>query len=355
MREIAYQLGHQTGKTFLTPNEEQGGEDTIDSPDGAALSMAPSAHLPALISVLPTLARPTIVILDAFDLFAQHPRQSLLYCLLDTVQSCRAGTGTKGLAVIGLTSRVDTLNLLEKRVKSRFSGRMFRTTPPLQSRDWVQIANKLLSCQISEALDETGDWREQWEAGVRSFLSDQKVAIALKETFSVTKDVRVLTRLLTSVVVHLSSSSPFPNLKLLENAVAAQRSRPQFPMLHALPYPGICLLIACVHSETSGHAAFTFEMLYERVRDQIRVSTSAPVQFNGSSVGMPQCSRSVLLSAFESMVSAKIITLVASSSTGMAKEFVKYRAVAGREDIKKALQLKGDVNLTKWFTKATAS
>jgi len=53
-----------------------------------------------------TLPRPTIVVLDAFDLFTSHARQALLYCLLDTVQSCRAGEGRKGVAVVGITTRV---------------------------------------------------------------------------------------------------------------------------------------------------------------------------------------------------------------------------------------------------------
>nr|GAT44090.1 predicted protein [Mycena chlorophos] len=347
MREIAYQLAHQTGKSFLAADDEEAGEGGMDS------AATPAAHLPALISVLPTLARPTVVILDAFDLFAQHPRQALLYCLLDTVQSCRAGTQTKGLAVIGLTSRVDTLNMLEKRVKSRFSGRMFRTTPPLHSRDWIQIVSRVLQLEVDETVDSTGHWQEQWVAGVKSFLGDSKVKMVFKETFSVIKDIRVLVRLLTSLVVHLSPSAPFPTLSHLEAAIAKQRSRPQFPSLHVLPYPGICLLIASIHSEACGHPTFTFEMLYERVRDQIRISTSVPVQFNGSSIGMPQCSRSVLMSAFEGLVSSKMIGMTATSSSGVAKEFVKYRALVGKADLKKALHTKGDITLTKWFTKAT--
>ncbi|KAF7320146.1 AAA domain-containing protein [Mycena kentingensis (nom. inval.)] len=352
MREIAYQLGHQTGKSFLA-DDEAANEETIEHPDPTALAQAPATHLPALISVLPTLSRPTVVVLDAFDLFAQHPRQALLYCLLDTVQSGRAGTQTKGLAVIGLTTRVDTLNLLEKRVKSRFSGRMFRTTPPQESSEWLELATRLLSRKITA--NDGGDWHGRWQAGIQTFFKDPKAIAALKETFSVSKDVRVLVRLLTSLVVHLSPASPFPTLNQLQTAIARQRSRPSFPMLHALPYPALCLLIATVHSDACGHPTFTFEMLYERVRDQIRVSQSAPVQFQGSSIGMPQCPRSVLLSAFEDLVSAKVIAIVATTSTALAKEFVKYRAVATKEDVKVALQTKGDVNLTKWLTKATVA
>lgn len=209
MREIAYQLSQQTGKSFLAAEDdeaadaEQSNEEPnpfLDTHNPVTMSLPPATHLPALISLLPTLSRPTVVILDAFDLFAQHPRQSLLYCLLDTVQSCRAGAGSKGIAVIGMTTRVDTVNLLEKRVKSRFSGRMLRTAPPPQSQDWVALTRGILSSRIKNPgeLDVINDWQQQWEAGVLSFLEDEATITVLNETFSVTKDVRALARLLVS-------------------------------------------------------------------------------------------------------------------------------------------------------------
>ncbi|KAJ7682773.1 origin recognition complex subunit 4 C-terminus-domain-containing protein [Mycena polygramma] len=361
MREIAYQLSRQTGKSFLAVDEEPELDPADDEPNPfleppnpVTMSLPPSTHLPALISMLPTLSRPTVIVLDAFDLFAQHPRQSLLYCLLDTVQSCRAGAGRRGIAVIGMSTRVDTVNLLEKRVKSRFSGRTLRTAPPSQSQGWVELARGIL-CSESKDHRESGDtdWQAQWKNGVESFLRDEATISVFKETFSVAKDVRVLARLLTSVAIQLSPSSPFPTSAHLVSAAASQRSRPQFSYLHALPYPSICLLIACVHAETAGHPAFTFEMLYEKVRDQIRLSTSAPVEFNGTSIGMPRCPRSVLMSAFESLVSAKIFAPTAAPSASVGKEFVKFRAVVSRDDAKKAVQTRNDINLNKWLTKAT--
>lgn len=48
-----------------------------------------------------------ILIVDEFDLFALHPRQSFLYCLLDLVQGNRRKTG---MGVIGLSSRVVRLS-----------------------------------------------------------------------------------------------------------------------------------------------------------------------------------------------------------------------------------------------------
>lgn len=59
-----------------------------------------------------------IFVMDEFDLFAAHPRQTLLYNLFDIAQARKAP-----IAVLGLTTRIDVVKSLEKRVKSRFSHR----------------------------------------------------------------------------------------------------------------------------------------------------------------------------------------------------------------------------------------
>lgn len=63
-------------------------------------------------------AKSVIIVLDEFDLFASHPRQTLLYNLFDIAQARKAP-----LAVLGVTTRVDVAENLEKRVKSRYSHR----------------------------------------------------------------------------------------------------------------------------------------------------------------------------------------------------------------------------------------
>lgn len=194
MREIAWQLMQQTGTSFLESERDDSDADEDINPFidvDPAISLPPSSHLPTLISVIPTLARPTIIVLDAFDLFALHTRQSLLYCLLDTAQSCRVGEGRKGIAVIGVTSRVDTINLLEKRVKSRFSGRMLRTAPPSKLNDWIDITKRVLRTPI---VDCPPEWSHMWNDAVDKFLAG--ITDTLNDTFSVTRDVRMLSRIL---------------------------------------------------------------------------------------------------------------------------------------------------------------
>ena len=64
------------------------------------------------------VTKSVVFILDEFELFATHPRQTLLYNLFDIAQSRKAP-----IAVLGLTTKIDVSESLEKRVKSRFSHR----------------------------------------------------------------------------------------------------------------------------------------------------------------------------------------------------------------------------------------
>ena len=198
IREIAWQLSHQTGKQIALDDDEDNGnqdrnEDEVERQDVA--SLPPPAYLPSLISTLPSQSKPVVVILDAFDEFALHGRQALLYCLLDTVQSCRVGSDLNGLAVIGVTNRVDTINLLEKRVKSRFSGRMLRTAGLRSVQDWRKLTSAILKVPLDQEEDVDG-WKELWSGSVNRLLQERSVDTALHETWALVKDVRMLTRIL---------------------------------------------------------------------------------------------------------------------------------------------------------------
>ncbi|KAG6844905.1 hypothetical protein H0H87_002604 [Tephrocybe sp. NHM501043] len=264
MREIAYQLHQQTGTSYLSQGDDDGDAEA-DSEGSHPLfeslssSKPPAGQLPALISLLPALSRPTIVVLDAFDLFILHPRQALLYCLLDTAQSCRAGAGNKGLAVIGITSRIDTIVHLEKRVKSRFSGRMIRTAPPRTLEDWETIIKAILFKEVDTFMDThpleeevVAEWSAVWSAVVEKFLQDSSVLAVWNDTFSVTRDVRMLTRML----------------------------------------------------------------------------------------------------AFEDLITIQVFVPTTAYVPSVAREFIKYRSVVEREDVKKAVDKMGQVNLKKWLAKA---
>ncbi|KAG2088486.1 origin recognition complex subunit 4 C-terminus-domain-containing protein [Suillus discolor] len=352
LREIARQLSLQTGKTYLGELNNDDDQDDDDNPfldAGPSIDIPPPSHLPALVSALTTLSRPVVVILDAFDLFALHARQALLYCLLDTAQSCRVGQGHNGIAVIGVSTRIDTINLLEKRVKSRFSGRMLRTAAPIELSFWMKLIERVLRARIETPEEE---WEPLWTLAIDSFIADRKVLEQIQETVAVTHDIRVLQRILVGIVAALAPSSPFPTFAQLSSAVHAQRIRDPFPHLSTLPYPSICLLIAAVHAHTAGHDAVTFEMLYDAFREQYRASAAAPIQVAGGSIGVSRCTREVLMRGFEHLIGEKIFICVAASSTSIAPGFARYRSALTWDDVKRAVDKMGKTSLKKWLTKA---
>lgn len=90
-----------------------------------------------------TAAKSVVILLDEFDLFVTHPRQTLLYNLFDIAQARKAP-----IAVIGLTTKVDVTEMLEKRVKSRFSHRYVYIPLPKTYETFSEI------CLASLDLDE---------------------------------------------------------------------------------------------------------------------------------------------------------------------------------------------------------
>jgi len=125
---------HTDDKLALREMWRQIGQEMEVEEDGSTKNYADTlSTLLALLSHLPEasdgLAAPVVksvvFVIDEFDLFAAHPRQTLLYNLFDIAQSRKAP-----IAVLGLTTRVDVVESLEKRVKSRFSHRSIHLSLP---------------------------------------------------------------------------------------------------------------------------------------------------------------------------------------------------------------------------------
>ena len=110
-------------------------------------------------------SRSIIFIIDEFDLFATHARQTLLYNLFDIAQAKKAP-----IAVLGLTTRIDVVESLEKRVKSRFSHRYVYLSLPKSVPAYWEICRQGLVVDDqdmrSEGIDATvkghGKFWEWW-------------------------------------------------------------------------------------------------------------------------------------------------------------------------------------------------
>lgn len=97
-------------------------------------------------------AKSVIFVLDEFDLFTTHPRQTLLYNLFDIAQSRKAP-----IAILGLTAKIDVVESLEKRVKSRFSHRYVHIPLPRSFGAFWQICHAGISIDLNEIVEQGFD------------------------------------------------------------------------------------------------------------------------------------------------------------------------------------------------------
>ncbi|KAJ4830265.1 origin recognition complex subunit 4, partial [Turnera subulata] len=108
------------------------------------------------------LAHKTIIFaLDEFDQFAQG-KQRLLYSLLDAMQSV-----TSQAVVIGISSRLDADQLLEKRVRSRFSHRKLLFLPPSEE-NMQRLLEHVLSLPVDANL--SNDYAGQFNGKLQAIL-----------------------------------------------------------------------------------------------------------------------------------------------------------------------------------------
>ena len=109
-----------------------------------------------MLPIVTSLGPGLLVVLDEFDLFAHSGKQSLLYTLFDTAQA-----GSTPLSIVGITSRFDAEDLLEKRVLSRFSRRKVYLHHRLEFPDYVSAFGDCLTLAPFAPYDaECGAWND---------------------------------------------------------------------------------------------------------------------------------------------------------------------------------------------------
>ena len=142
----------------LLPHDEA---ETDAGADSNAAGVGASGAADANADDTARTATAVVFVLDEFDRFALHPRQTLLYNLFDIAQARKAP-----IAVLGLTCKVDVVEALEKRVKSRFSHRSVHLRLPATPDDfWAIVREGLtadLACDAALADPRTEQYFAEW-------------------------------------------------------------------------------------------------------------------------------------------------------------------------------------------------
>ncbi|KAM9836286.1 origin recognition complex subunit 4 [Aulostomus maculatus] len=266
-------------------------------------------------------SRPVLFVLDEFDLFAHHKNQTLLYNLFDVSQSAQAP-----IAVVGLSCRLDVLELLEKRVKSRFSHRQIHLLSNLSFTQYLERIRTQLSLP-----DDFPDARfaQEWNNSVESLCEDKLVEEVLQRHFNSSKDFRSMHRLLMLCLSHVSVVNPAIKPADLVEASRMCLSDAKANTLHGLSILELCLIIAMKHlNDVYEGEPFNLQMVHNEFKKFLQRKSNSMYNFD----------RPVIMKAFEHLQQLELIRAVDGSAAKTQREYQLMRLMLDHSQIVEALQ-----------------
>ncbi|KAI9104512.1 origin recognition complex subunit 4 C-terminus-domain-containing protein [Phlyctochytrium arcticum] len=237
--------------------------------------------------------KPIIFILENICRFATHAKQALLYSLFDASQS------RTPLCVVGVTRRIDFTDLLEKRVKSRFSGRGVYCWGLTSGEGREEVVRGVVGVSVMDGVDRGAVLC--WNQWVEDMLATDWIKRAMSRVQETSGDVRRILDIFTPYIRNLTHT---PN----------QRLQSTLPPLLPTPSPlrslsplELLLLLAMADLERNQSAGwYNFEMVYEAYTEVVRKGgvNSAGVFFV----------RDVAFKAFEHLIFLELIRPVSAST-----------------------------------------
>lgn len=288
-------------------------------------------------------SKSVIFILEEFDLFCSHHNQTLLYNLFDVAQSAQAP-----ICVLGITARLDVIELLEKRVKSRFSHRQIFILPKVNDFDnRIELFKLLLKLPTDKELKEyskrrksvpseelrnnelpllrrvfnpteysfESKWITKWNKHVNELAADRKVLSVLENMYEYDVLEGTFKTFLFELVSQLDEASPLLTADAINLLGLQFDCDDKINLLCGLSVLEQCLLVAMKHhSEIYDRDPFNFEMVLTRYN-----------KFANSSTTMQGIDRSVILKAYEHIKNLELIAPVSGSTSKVQKEYQLHR------------------------------
>ncbi|XP_007422692.1 origin recognition complex subunit 4 [Python bivittatus] len=265
---------------------------------------------------------PVLFILDEFDLFVHHKNQTLLYNLFDVSQSAQTP-----IAVIGLTCRLDILELLEKRVKSRFSHRQIHLMNSFDFKTYLNICKEQLS--LPPEFPEKS-FIQKWNKNIQSLLEDLKVQDVLQNQFHYSKDLRCLFMLLMLASNNITASHPYIRVSDFLEASRLCRMDTKANIVHGLSVLELCLIIAMKHlNDIYEGEPFNFQMVYHEYQKFVQRKAHTVYNFE----------KPVVMKAFEHLQHLELIKPVEGPSNSVQREYLLMKLLLDSSQVIEALQV----------------
>ncbi|KAI4101503.1 MAG: hypothetical protein L6R37_004912 [Teloschistes peruensis] len=348
LREIWRQLGREVAGEDDTTGNRTNYADALTS------LLALLAHSPEEETKEEEIARSVIFVIDEFDLFASHPRQTLLYNLFDVAQSRNAP-----IAVLGLTTRIDIVESLEKRVKSRFGQRYVYLTHPRTFQSFQDICKATLTARDAptKSFDDRlrgenvqdSQLRARWNHYVDMlFVEDDELRCFLEQLFARSKCSTSFSAAAMLPISLLSASNIPTGLTFLESWLPSAESKLQ--LLPSLSDLELSLLIAGARLDIILDTdVCNFAMVYEeyvQLASRVKVQSSAAGQ-TAVGGGARVWGKEVSLRAWEKLTELALVIPAGTGTPASGSAGAMWKVDVALEEIGPSVPRMG-ATLAKW-------
>lgn len=239
-----------------------------------------------------------VFVLEDLEKFAAHPQQNLLYSLFEMALALP-------VYVLGASCRLDVLELLEKRVKSRFSQNVIYLPLP---GDEETFMNRILD----NLRTENSGLNELFEAFTKS---NEAFKALVSYHFMLSKDVRPIFNALLMTCAEIASQGSGFNWHLFpsvfESVLLGQQSHSsaiaaisETTLIELMVLTALCRL----NGKFPG-AAVTFDAMYEEL---------CTCKLRARKLDNFQWTKSMIQIAFDRLMSCRLILPASSSTTAAA-------------------------------------
>lgn len=303
------------------------------------------------------LPRSVIFILDEFDLFASHPRQTLLYNLFDVAQSRNAP-----IAVLGLTTKVSVVDSLEKRVKSRFGQRYVYLSLPRSFSAFQEICISALyyhpstQHRLQSGNAALQDLSVAWNTYLADVFANPRFEQFLRNLYTSSKSVTAFfSASLLPIATMSATNIPTPSSFITHPLQPHDSKLVLLPSLSTLE---LSLLIAAARLDIILDTDIcTFGMAYEEyvaLAGKSKLQSSAAGQMAVGGGGARVWSKDVSKGAWEHLVALELVLPAVGAGRGGGGGGGRgqmWRVDVGLEEIGAGLEgvdVPGKTGLIKW-------
>ncbi|KAK7390908.1 hypothetical protein VNO78_19099 [Psophocarpus tetragonolobus] len=261
------------------------------------------------------LAHKTVIfVLDEFDLFAQG-KQRLLYSLLDAMQSI-----TSQAVVLGISCRLDADQLLEKRVRSRFSHRKLLFLPPS-----IEDSQKLLMHVLTLPIDSSFpyDYAVEFNRKIQNIIEDKRFKATLNKYLNVDSSVKHLLRFLFCAASHMDLQTGFLSQENIELSFSSIQRQPK---------------LECLRNCSSLELKILFCMKRLEVKEQSLCNFNAIMKEYKTLPQPDDYSKNVCLRAFEHLIHRELICFTDNRGQNLSVEFRPVKLLISSAELHQGLR-----------------